>query len=483
MMRFRDLSLRYKIPLRVVGLVLGTALAITASLVLREYDELKRDLILNADSMGRVLANTLVVPLAHDDTWRAYEIIKSPFSDPSTHAVSPDAELLVLLDAGGRVYVSTRPDLYPILSDPLRAGGGLAAAADAVRAAVSEPVAVEPPDSDRVYVVVPVASDDAVIGTLVLGYSKAVFWPRFLDLVRRAGLVTLAVLAVLLPVSVYWGQRMGAPLLALANGMHEVASRPLGEVSFQPYAARDEIGTLGHAFQRMLAELREKENLEKEMMGAERLAAIGRLAAGVAHEINNPLGGMLNAISTFRRHGHDDPMTLRTLSLLERGLVQIKDTVAALLVEARVESHALTRQDVEDARMLVQPTAHRKQVDLDWRNEAPTTLPLPSTLVRQVLINLLLNAVQAIEQHGHVRCHVYRHGDTFHILVSNDGRHIPARDLPYLFEPFSRLSHDGHGLGLWMTYQIVQQLAGEINVQSEPGDTRFAVTLPLKKAI
>jgi signal transduction histidine kinase len=481
MIRFRDLSLRYKIPLRVVALVLCTAFAITASLVLREYDELKRDLVRNAETMGRVLANTLVVPLAHDDTWRAFEIVKSPFSDPLRQAASQDAEVLVVLDVSRRVYVSTRPDLYPILSDPLREGGELAGTADAIRAATG-PVTAEPPDSNRLYMIVPVVSDDAVIGTLVLGYSKAAFWPRFLDLMRRAGLVTLAVLAVLLPASWYWGGRTGAPLMALANAMHEVGTRPLHEVEFKPYAARDEIGSLGHAFQRMIVELREKENMEKEMMGAERLAALGRLAAGVAHEINNPLGGMLNAISTFRRHGNEDPMTLRTLSLLERGLVQIKDTVAALLVEAKVESHALTRQDIEDARTLVQPTAHRKQVDFVWRNEAPTQLPLPSTLVRQVLINLLLNAVQAIEPRGHVRCHVYRRGETFHIVVANDGRHIPSEELPYLFEPFSRLSRDGHGLGLWVTYQIVQQLAGEISVQSEPGDTAFAVTLPLKRA-
>ena len=67
------------------------------------------------------------------------------------------------------------------------------------------------------------------------------------------------------------------------------------------------------------------------------------------------------------------------------------------------------------------------------------------------------------------------------IEVSNDGAHIPADKLQYLFEPFSLLSRDGTGLGLWVTYQIVQQLGGDIRVRSEPGETAFTVVLPLKE--
>jgi signal transduction histidine kinase len=330
--------------------------------------------------------------------------------------------------------------------------------------------------------IVPIASDGVMLGALVMGYSKSMFAPRFYSLVWRAALATLAVLVVLLPVSWYSGHRTGAPLIELADAMGKIGPRVPEELDFKPYDSCDEIGSLGSAFQRMVVELRKKEELEHEMLRAERLAAIGQLTAGIAHEINNPLGGMLNAISTYRRHGSNDPMTLKTLSLLERGLVQIKDTVAALLVEARVRSHPLTRQDVEDARTLVQPTAHRKRASLVWENTVAETLPLPSTLVRQVLINLLLNAVEAIDERGQVSCRAYGDSDRLRIDVSNDGRYIPQADLPYLFEPFSRLSRDGHGLGLWVTYQIVQQLAGEITVQSRPGKTAFAVVLPLRRA-
>jgi two-component system, NtrC family, sensor kinase len=273
------------------------------------------------------------------------------------------------------------------------------------------------------------------------------------------------------------------PLVDLANAMGSVGPHVPEHVPYvQRYRGRDEIGRLGLEFQRMLQGLREKEALEQQMIASDRLAAIGRLTAGIAHEINNPLGGMLNAISTFRRHGPADPMTHRTLSLVERGLRQIRETVAALLVEARVESHALTRADVEDTRTLLQADVQAKDARLEWHNGIAEPLPLPSTPTRQILINLLYNAVQAVDPGGHVRCSVAVDDGALCIEVANDGRHIPPERLRFLFEPFAPSSGERQGLGLWITYQIVQQLGGTIAAASEPGHTVFTLRLPLRTA-
>jgi signal transduction histidine kinase len=101
--------------------------------------------------------------------------------------------------------------------------------------------------------------------------------------------------------------------------------------------------------------------------------------------------------------------------------------------------------------------------------------------VRQVIINLLLNAFHATQQHGHVHLHIYRDSLYLYIDVHNDGSHIPQDKVSYLFEPFTSLSEGGSGLGLWVIYQIVQQLGGLITVQSEPDKTQFTVQLPLEK--
>jgi|CXWL01.1.fsa_nt_gi signal transduction histidine kinase len=480
---FRDLSLAYKTPLRISLLVVVTALLVTAALVARERDELRRDLIGHSENIARVLTKTLIEPMVHDDAWRAYEIINTPFQASPGEQAGQAAEIVLVLDAQHRVYVSTRPPDYPMLSDPARTDPEYAAVQQAVaELRALEPVAMVSPKSNKLYMVAPIVADGVRLGTLVMGYSSTIFVQRFLGLMQRAGWVVAVVLAVLLPAGWFFGRRIAQPLVDLAGAMGKVGPHLPEHLEYAPsYRGRDEIGRLGLEFQRMLSELRGKEALERQMIASDRLAAIGRLTAGIAHEINNPLGGMLNAINTFKRHGPADPMTARTLSLVERGLLQIKETVGALLVEAKVESHALTRQDVEDTHTLVLPDAQAKDAQFIWGNGITGALPLPSTLTRQILINLLLNAVQAIQRGGRVQCRTELANGALQIEVSNDGEYIPSDKLHYLFEPFSLLSREGSGLGLWVTYQIVQQLGGDIRVRSDPGETVFSVALPLKK--
>ena len=482
--RLRDLSFVYKIPLRASVLLVGASLLLTASLIAREYEEARKDLLAHAGSVARLLATTLAGPILHDDVWRAFEIINAPFQ-PNAEAAARAGELVLVLDPRRQVYVSTRPRQFPVLSDPGSSDPEFGALQDAVaRYSSPEPGPVELPNSRRIYVVAPILSDGALLGTLVMGYDTAMFLPRLYAIAIRAGVVTLLVLAVVMPVSWYWGRRMAAPLVELAADMAKVGTQPAADIEPEfRYQSRDEIGRAGAAFRRMVGELREKEALEKEVLVSERLAAVGRLSAGIAHEINNPLGGMLNAISTFRRHGEDSAaMAAKTISLLERGLLQIKETVAALLVEARLESRRLTPQDIQDTHTLALAAAAREGLRFTWENDIIEPLPLPSTLVRQVLINLQLNAIQATSPPGEVYCHVFRERERFHVRIRNDGRHIPPEQLDYLFEPFQHFREGGTGLGLWVTYQIVRQLGGEISVESEPGQTSFAIQVPLPEA-
>ena len=478
----RDLSFRYKIPLRGGVLVLITATLLTGSLIFREYRDLKQDLVTTAASMGRVLAKTLVTPLVHDDVWRAYEIINSPFSTSSV-ANPTIADFVVVLDRRNQVYVATQPDQFPMLADPGRQNPDfdrLQASLDAFKEFDTK--AVELDGTDSIYMLTPIVADGVRLGTLVMGYSKGAFIPRFMGMAKSGAAVALLVIALLIPASWLWAQRFAEPLVNLANTMGRVGSSIPDAAEIRVEESGDEIGRLATAFKGMLNELREKENLEKQVIVSERLAAVGRLSAAIAHEINNPLGGMLNALSTFKRHGNDEPMTVRTMSLIERGLLQIKDTVSALLVEARQRSHDLTHQDVEDIRTLLLPDARQKSARFEWSNMVRGTLPLPATPVRQVLINLLLNAEQAIGENGRVRCEVGVEGGALRIVVANDGEYIPQQAMEVLFEPLRSQRDSGHGLGLWVTYQLIHQLDGEITAESEPGETKFTVRLPIPQA-
>ena len=480
LIRFADISLRYKIPLRVSALVMITAIAVTTVMVLREYDESRRDLVAHAAGLGRVLADTLTAPMIHDDLWRAVEVIRSPQRQGNKRFETLAAETVVVLDQNLLVFVSTQPQRFPLGINPAQLGGDFGGILTRLENEDSpEQHLLEPAGSGNIYMVTPIIADGVLLGRLVLGYSRQVFIPRLGNLAARAGLVTLIALSLVLPLSAWWGRRLADPLVTLASAMDQVAVELPDPDKLAPLSTGDEIGHLATAFRGMLADLREKKQIEQQMLVSERLAAVGRISAGIAHEINNPLGGMLNALSTFRRHGALDPQTEKTASLLERGLTQIRDTVAALLVEAKVESHPLTPDDIEDAHILVGAAAKKKSARLIWDNRVDATLPLNSTLVRQILLNLLQNAIQAIEPGGIINCHTYVDAGHLVIVVENDGAHIPEERLPFLFEPFATDRREGHGLGLWVTYQIVKSLDGGLDVDSHPGLTRFTIDLPL----
>jgi signal transduction histidine kinase len=481
-MRFFDLSLRHKIPLWGSALIVASTVAVSAALILRAYDDLKHDLVISSESLGFTLAKTLFPMLLHDDAWRAYELIRAPFHEERMKQTM-DPTAIFVVDKQQRVLVSSQPLVMPLLADLASLGEDFPALADALRA--KNPVVTgthEFPDSDRLHVSIPVAEEGEQMGTLIITHSKDVFLPRFFGFAMGAAGTGALVLAILLPLNWYWGRRMTQPLVQLAQGMSEIVTGAPEELGPELYAYHDELGQLFSAYRKAAAEIRAKTALEREVMQSERLAAVGRLAAGIAHEVNNPLGGMLMAIDTLKQRGTMDASTARTVALLERGLQQITETVGALLVQARVQARDLGRQDFEDIRTLVEPQVAKKFLHLDFVLDLPESLPLPAGFVRQVLINLLLNAIAATPQEGRIRVMARQEYDGFRLMVANEGEPPPREILAHLFEPFVSGREGGHGLGLWVTYQTVKQLNGNISVECRDGEIRFVVCLPLPAA-
>ena len=474
-----NLSLRIKLPLWGSFLIVATALAVSGALMFRAYDDLKEDLLISSKSLGRTLAKSLFRAMLHDDVWRTFEMVQAPLhGEAGDNPVQPDA--IIVLDRNYRIVVSSRPTEMPMLAEMRHFGREEAALVDAIEALQGRDAhTVELPDSDHLYVVVPIADEAALLGTLVISHSKSVFMPRFWRTAQSGALIGLLVLAVLLPANWYWGRRMAGPLVQLAGHVEGLGRGVPDDLDPDLYAYRDELGRLFQSYLRMVRELREKAMLERQVVQTERLAAVGRLAAGIAHEINNPLGGMLTAIDTLKCHADADPRTLKTISLLERGLVQVKDTVAALLVEARLKSRDLGQQDIEDVRTLVAPAAHKKRLRLSWDNALPETLPLSATLLRQILINLLLNAIQAANEGGDIGCRIGIEAGELVTVVTNDGKLLTPEQMEHLFEPFSPLSESGHGLGLWVTWQIAHQLGGSIAARVKENLMVFEVRIPI----
>lgn len=470
-----DLSLRRKLPLWGALLIIVTALALTASNLLLTRENIKKNMLVRSEILGRSLVKTLYSAVSQDDVWRAYEIINFPMR---AEARTPSFQLedFVVLDSGNQVFISTSTKRYPLLADLPSLGPAFSQLQRQLSGNAGHMVTVE---ADKILLGIPIVAEGVTLGTLVLVHPTDYFQASFDRVLKRTAWTTLLVLLVLLPLSWYWGRRMAAPLTLLTGYMADLGRKLPAALPDRIYPHDDELGRLFQVYGQMQRELAEKDAIEHQMMKSERLASLGRLTASIAHEINNPLAGLLTALDTVKRHAAPDPVLERVLPLLERGLNQIKEIVAALLVEAKAKGRALSGQDIEDVHTLLAQEARKRGVAWVWDNSVQGEVALPATLVRQVLINLVLNAVQAAGDGGHVEVRAALEESHLVLEVRDDGRGISAEMMEHLFEPFTGENDAGQGLGLWVTHQIVDQLRGQIRVLNEQGNTRFRVTLPL----
>jgi len=226
---------------------------------------------------------------------------------------------------------------------------------------------------------------------------------------------------------------------------------------------------------------------QAQLIRSEKLAALGRLAAGIAHEVNNPLQPILNclevAIEDVERGELVDTEVLR---VAETEVQRIKTIVTRLLDFARPGSGAGADNEQVDLRGLIQEILLLTAKNLEQRGitvrsrvdvEAPV-LGNPAQL-KQVMLNLVLNAMEAMPDGGELSIEVYPADDGAMIAVTDTGVGMDEETLAQIFDPFYSTKQDGTGLGLAVTYGIVEGHGGRITVESQPGvGTCFSIWLP-----
>ena len=479
MLRPSTWSYRFKVPWLIALISVATALAISAAIAFSARHWLREDLHDHATAVAQSLARGLVVHIARDDVWEAFEAVRAV---AAVDGGAPRCEVVVL-DRNQLVFVSSDPlrfgvrSLVDRLSVPLRTAAALSGRPGEV--SLSETNA----DGESYAIVhLPLLSaDKEVVGTLLMSYSHAVFAERYRDTLATLAGIATGLIVLLIPLGWWLGHRLANPVARVTEALYRLGEDAAAKSS--AYAASpavdarhatpaSELDRLEHSLAELQRQLDEKEKLQQQFIAADRLAAIGRMTAGVAHEINNPLAGMLAALSNLRK---DPTLTGKTVALIERGLDQIRQTLSALLIETRSTNRPLSAADIDDLRVLVQPQAQHKQLHLEWSYPFVDELPLPAAPVRQVVLNLLLNALQAASTR--IGLAASRVEGSLVIRVSNDGREFPAERQARLFEPV--VGGEGNGLGLWASHQLVTSLGGRISLSVEAGQTCFEVRLPL----
>ncbi len=386
-----------------------------------------------------------------------------------------------IIDNDGEIINSSDPELVGKKRDLKKMGTGLKAVRGGRPSGVSSLKPYE--------LVVPVIVGDEQLGyvqvNLLLDNIREIQRDNF---VRR--LIATSLLFMFGIVSTFFlAKRYTQPIHRLVEGVKRVTGGDLAVT--MPVESRDEIGELAESFNEMVAQLREREHLEKRLYEAEHLSKVGQLASGIAHEIRNPLNYISLAVDHLRNEllpvcGERTEEFMELTGKIKEEVRRANYMVLNFMNYGRPlklrPSKVEYREFITRLLPLVQEKLTEQHVTIVMA--IPDDLPpleIDRELMRNCLVNFITNAAQAMSEGGTVTLGAtYDQGtERFRLTIADQGIGIAPDELEKIFQPYFTTKEAGIGLGLAITERIVKEHRGTIEVASEPGrGTLFTVVLP-----
>jgi two-component system NtrC family sensor kinase len=475
---------------------------------------------LSADRVGDIIKRSTRYGMMHEDRAALYQVIRDIGTEPAIKRVR-------IFNKEGRITFST---------DAAEINHGVDKTAEQCYAchAQAQPLVklnqpgrariFSSPNGERVLAVIrPIenepscwnadchahSSSQQILGVIDTHFSLAAVDAKGSQRQARTAFFTVLAMALMSIFSlVFVWFVLHRPVREMLAGIHRVAD---GDLGFSlPVRSHDELGELAGAFNKMSTELasahneittwnrtledrvarktRELERTQAGLIGAEKMASLGKLAATVAHEVNNPLFGILTFARLALKDSSDEKQRER-LKTIERESLRCGEIMRNLLTFARQTPKKREPNDfnglVERALKLVKHQQELQQIELevDLETDIPQ-VTCDAGQVQQVALVLMVNANEAMPQGGRlfVSTEYDRDDEQVRLRVRDTGCGITAEAMSKIFEPFFSTKEDQHrtGLGLAIAKNIIDQHGGTIEVQSKPGaGTEFLVTFPL----
>lgn len=311
----------------------------------------------------------------------------------------------------------------------------------------------------------------------------------------QSGLIVFAILNITLILLVLFANSITAPLTQLMKLMEKVGKGEFtGKIAVK---SKDELGRLATMFNKMLGDLKQRDGeidaAKSRLIQSEKMSAFGQMSAGIAHEVKNPLAGILGYAQMSKKKLQADSPVFPYLDIIEKETVRCKEIVENLMKFARQEKAMMSRIDInktiKDSIRLVEHQigiSGIKLVQIFALDGAPVWITGNANQIQQVMMNLMLNAQQAMENRGTITIstHFSVESQKVLVMVSDTGPGMPDDVKTRIFEPFytTKGVGKGTGLGLAVSLGIVKDHGGAIEVESAVGKgTTFTITLPCDK--
>src|SRR6516165_2210679 len=437
------LSLATKVAVLVAGLMVTVAVTTSQVVLWRFAQDQKSHLELLTGAYLDSLSAAVLPALVRRDVRGVFDALDRAQGNRYADDFEPRFAILELPNR--TIVASSDPRRFPVQSvvpEELRR-----------RFAAGDGLEIDP-NTDSAWLARTLRTEGSLVGRLFAEVDIAASLR-----VRREILITLVLVNGCLTLAFALGgyfvlKRMLQPLGVLTRYVEQIRK---GRVEPIPAGYRwrvaSEFGQLFDRFNAMAQAFSERQILAAHLAEQEKCAMLGRLASGMAHEVNNPLAGMLNAIDTIQAYGHEPAVLQASLDFLKRGLAGIRNVVRATLVTYKggAETGVLTGIDLDDLRYLVQHESDSRHLHLEWDNRIAEPLSIDGHAVRQITLNLLLNACAASPEGGLVSVAVSHCAGELRIAVADRGRGLPEEMAALLHQDAPAPSPESNVNGLSTT--------------------------------
>lgn len=468
MMRRLSLPLSVRVPLIAAGMMVLVGIVashqVLSALATAQEERLRELTRLHVQGLTVALGPAVL----RQDVWEVYDTL-----DRASSAMEDQRMVLTIVaDAAGRVIAASDPRRAPVDSDLAPLLGDAQPLAD-LRLTGS---------ASRMRVVSDLNFQDRTVGQIVSEIDITDLQSErrraLLYLLAGNGLATL----VLAAGGYFAVRRMLFPLRLLAGHMAKTNGTPQPIATDLVPKGDRELARLFETYNAMSGAAAAKVEAERRLAERERFVSLGRLSSSLAHEINNPLGGLLNAADTIRSYADRPEAVREAASLLDRGLKHLRDVVRATLEHNRLDRQGrpLELEDFEDLKLLFAPETTLRGQSLEWSVVAPPALlcGFPSAPVRQIALNLLLNAAAAAGAGGTVTFRAQQQDQTLQLIIQDNGPGMPPPAMNRLLtdDPVE----PGGGVGLRLVRSLVLDLGGDVASTRRGNLTEIAVSLPVQ---